>query len=381
MGYYGDDTYQTNCLVLLKEPADRKKIKYWLVKISRLHPMYEEEPSLAVQLPGYRWLGIDSSSLQDNVNAKTMQRLLTIFDCPFLLYHEFDGDLLSVGWGDPESGKAYCRYAASDPELLSEYGYEKDGDFPEDLFPFMDCSRKEAEAIWHSGDYTFEIDKMADLAKKMTLAPVPEIFIGKYDLKEIPKNALIIRHQGVLKTGTDGLDAKTRLFKKIIPDLVKSINPNRKNFDRRTYKGYAIDLPPELWTEMNSRMEPSKTMRQDLYSCEHGMLNVQCITNPFSMNLESVSKKWDQTPEQFQAESVPIPGAEVIFYEKRDLETSVVREYKITCPEGGAYAYRHCLHVAAADESYTVDLILSVWDTDKIKEYDKAFESFRLCGK
>lgn len=374
MGYFGETIYRTNCLVLMREPFSQSQIRSFLDQLCRLNPVYADEPSMAVSIPGFPWLGIDCGSLQQSVHPDIVEKAARITGSTVLLYDEFEGDILTLGYGNPQTGVFYCRYGASCLEALEEFGYENDGDFPDELLEFMDCSAEEAKAVWFSDEFTFEIEKMDALAALMTKAPVPGIFIGKYDLKAIPENASVTRYEAQSRTDSGGMDERTSFLKHLLPNLVKGMVT--KHRDRRKEKGYQIDLPSSVWKEGKPPIENSKIMRQDIFSAEFGTIYIKCISNPFSLDLSDISKRWDQTPQQYEAENVR--NGRILSYKKEDTPDSVIKEYEILHDNGESLFYRYGMDIAKADESYMLEMRLNTDDPDVISEYKKYAKSFRL---
>lgn len=199
-GYYGDNIYMTSCIVLLDHTMSDEEIGKKLDEVkkirSAMYSMYSAEgDTLAVTTPDSRWLGIDCPSLQQNCSKETAKEVARIFEAEVILYDEFDGDLLMVAGSDAERKHAYGRATAGDKWILeTEFQcYGKEQDFPEALLKYMDISEEEAEAIWKSGEYVFQMEKWGELAGHMTKMPVPEEFIGMYDVKALDERFHVIR--------------------------------------------------------------------------------------------------------------------------------------------------------------------------------------------
>lgn len=199
-GYYGDNIYMTSCLVLLDHTMSDEEIGKKLDEVkkirSTMYSMYSAAgDTLAVTTPDSRWLGIDCPSLQQNCSKETAKEVARIFEAEVILYDEFDGDLLMVAGSDAERKHAYERATAGDKWILeTEFQcYGKEQDFPEALLKYMDISEEEAEAIWKSGEYVFQMEKWGELAGHMTKMPVPEEFVGMYDVKALDERFHVIR--------------------------------------------------------------------------------------------------------------------------------------------------------------------------------------------
>lgn len=378
MNYFGESAYRTNCLVLMKEPLYEVHILRLLKKLSKLNPVYENSDSFAVTLPDCHWLGIDSDGLQQSVCPEIVKKVAKIVQAPVILYDILDGDMLTLGYGNAKTGTAYCRYAAGSPEVLEMFGYEQDGDFPEELLEFMECDKNTAKAVWFSPEL-YEEARIAALAKLMVKEPIPYQFIGKYDMEDLPKEARLTTYQGDAVIGSDGLDAETRMLKKVLPHLVKGVNFLNKKVDRRIYKGYEINLPPDIWTVEPALQSPGKRMRHDIYRAEYGTLCVSCTTSPFSMYLSDTAKRWDQTKEEFAAEHFNIPGIQMLFYECTTTPDSVIKEYKLILPPSPSQVrYRHSICIAKENETYSADLSLYTTAPEIIKTYEEYLMTFRL---
>lgn len=201
-GYYGDNTYMTSCLVLMDRAMSDEEIAEGLREMKKLRsaeypasPYSASGDALAARTPDSKWLGIDCASVQQNCTKETAKEVARIFQAEVIIYDEFDGDLLMVACSDADRKHAYERATANAKWILeSEFQcYGKEQDFPEMLLKYMDISKEEAEAVWKSGDYIFQMDKWAELTGHMTKMPVPQEFIGLYDIDALDERFRVIR--------------------------------------------------------------------------------------------------------------------------------------------------------------------------------------------
>lgn len=198
-GYYGKNVYMTSCLVLMEREMTREEIEAGLVKVKELPDtgsfFHVSCDALAARTKDSKWLGIDCGSLQQNCRKSMAKAVAKIFQSEVVLYDEFDGDLLMAAYSSADGKRAYERATAGDWLILeSEFKcYGKEQEFPEDLLKYMDLTAEEAEAVWKSEDYIFQMDKWIEIMSHMTKTPVPEEFVGLYDIKALDENFEIIK--------------------------------------------------------------------------------------------------------------------------------------------------------------------------------------------
>lgn len=377
MGYYGDDVFMTNCLVLVKETPDEDQIRGWLEKIGELNEIYESEPAMAVVMPGYRWIGIDSQSLQQNVSLKTVRETARIVGGTVILYDEFDDDILTVGYADEEKNICCCRYTAAFMVTLEDYGYEDESEFPEELLEFMEEDPEQVKKLWRSDEYDCEIEKMSALMRLMTKEPVPEIFVGKYFVESMPKEAKLIHFQAEPKIGSDGLDALTRSMKRVIPDLVVGINTLRNTRDLTKDRYYTIDLPESVWREVKPPFSNNSGSRTDWYQSDYGCIIIKSTIDLAAMNVRVIYERWNKTREQFAAE-FSIPSAEILSYHSEERQGVAVRDYSILYhDQDSPYPYRRVISMANGMVTYSIEIELSTNDEKITEEIEHALKTFR----
>lgn len=196
-GYYGSDTYMTSCLVLMDHAMSDEEIGEKLTEVKKIRNgvFFLECDALAARTPDSRWLGIDCASIQENCTKETARAVSRIFGAEVILYDEFDGDLLMVAYSDADQKRVYQRATAESKRLLETefqcFGEEQE--FPEDLLAYMDITKEEADAIWKGSDAVFQMEKWEEITGHMTKMPVPEEFVGLYDIGALDGRFRVIK--------------------------------------------------------------------------------------------------------------------------------------------------------------------------------------------
>lgn len=197
-GYYGRNTVMTSCLVLMEEDMEEDDIRECLDKVKEIDKGLfgsREGQALAVRSENSRWLGIDCPSLQQNCFEPNARKVSEIFQADVILYDEFDGDLLMVAYCSKDQ-KDSCQRATSFSKGMLEQEFQCYGEeqkFPEGLLQYMDLTREEASAIWEGMDVVFQIEKWEALTSHMTRMPIPQEFVGMWDIAVFGDGFEVIR--------------------------------------------------------------------------------------------------------------------------------------------------------------------------------------------
>lgn len=83
-------------------------------------------------------------------------------------------------WRFGRKTNSFRRTSAADEKWILESEFRRYG-------------KEQAEAIWKSGDYIFQMDKRAEITGHMTKIPVQEEFIERYDLGALDERFQVIR--------------------------------------------------------------------------------------------------------------------------------------------------------------------------------------------
>lgn len=107
------------------------------------------------------------------LKAGALHAAAAIFQAPVLFYLDSDGDILSLGYCEPEHEPQYAHHANC-LEVLMDFG-EQEMRYPAFLEQYMEESGRAAARIaWRRDDYVFQSECFNALTACMTRAPWPK---------------------------------------------------------------------------------------------------------------------------------------------------------------------------------------------------------------